>query len=154
MSETATLRQTIQDAMIAAMRAQEKDRLLVIRSIQAAIKQQEVDQRITLSQEQILSILDKMLRQRRESIKQFELGNRQDLIDKENYEITLIQGFLPQPLSDAEIIAMVKQAIQDSGATTIRDMGKVMGILKPKVQGRADIGMLGELIKQQLSVST
>lgn len=155
MSEVG-LREKIQEAMKEAMRAQVKDpkakeRLGVIRLIQAAIKQWEVDERITLEDAQILQLLDKMVRQRKESIKQFEAGKRQDLIDKEQFEINLIQEFLPTPLTKEVINSEIKAAITEVGASSIRDMGKVMAILKPKIQGRADIGEVGNWVKEHLS---
>lgn len=146
-----TLRETIQAEMVATMRAQDKPKLGVIRLVQAAIKQQEVDERIVLSDEQILSLLDKMIRQRKDSMKQFAEGNRDDLVQKESFEIDIIQAFLPTPLKPEEIKALVQETIQVVGATSIRDMGKVMAILKPKLQGRADIGEVGALIKAQLA---
>lgn len=148
--DTNTLKDKIQQAMVATMRAKDKVKLGVIRLIQAAIKQQEVDERINLDDTQILSVLDKMVRQRRDSIKQFELANRHDLAQKEAQEIKIIQEFLPTPLSQAEIQALVQQAIAETGAGSVRDMAKVMTILKPKVQGRADMGEVGAFIKNQL----
>lgn len=145
------LKNKIQAAMIATMRAQDKVKLGVIRLIQAGIKQQEVDERITLDDQQILSLLDKMIRQRRESIKQFEAANRDDLVQKESFEITVIQEFLPQALTATELQELIKQAIKEVDAQSIRDMAKVMTILKPKVQGRADIGEVGALIKTLLT---
>ena len=146
-----TLKSKIQATMVATMRAQDKAKLGVIRLVQAAIKQQEVDERITLNDEQVLSILDKMIRQRRESIKQFEIANRNDLVEKEAFEIQIIQEFLPTPLTAEEVQSLIQQTIQEVGATSVKDMGKVMAILKPKVQGRADVGEVGVLIKQQLA---
>ncbi len=141
----------ISDAMKDAMRAQAKERLGTIRLIQAAIKQWEVDERISLTDEQVLGLLDKMIRQRKEAIKQFEAAKRDDLVQKETAEIFVIQEFLPTPLSDTEINQLIEEAIQQVKAQTIRDMGKVMAILKPKLQGRADLGVVGELIKKRLS---
>lgn len=152
MSENG-LKERIQEAMKVAMRAQAKDRLGTIRLILAGIKQIEVDERITLSEEQVLSLLDKMIRQRKEAIKQFEAGNRQDLVDKESSEIAIIQEFLPVPLSSEEIEARIKQVIQQQSATSIRDMGKVMAILKPEFQGRADLGEVGSSVKKLLSLT-
>lgn len=145
------LKERITEAMKAAMRAQEKERLGTIRLIQAAIKQREVDERIMLNDEQVLGLLDKMIRQRKESIKQFEAGNRPDLVAKENFEVEIIQGFLPSPLSESEIQEMVKEAIKTTGASSVKDMGKVMNTLKPQLQGRADMAMVGNLIKSHLS---
>lgn len=150
MSE-GTLKAKIQADMIATMKAQNKARLGIIRLIQAALKQQEVDERIILNDEQILAVLDKMIRQRRESIKQFEMAKRIDLVEKEVFEIDVIQDFLPTPLSREEIQTLIQETITQVGANSIRDMGKVMSVLKPKVQGRADIGEVGTLIKEQLA---
>ena len=146
-----TLRTKIQTNMVATMRAQDKPRLGVIRLIQAGIKQREVDERITLTDEQILDLLDKMVRQRRDSIKQFEAAKRDDLVQQEVYEITVIQDFLPEQLSSAEIETLVQNAIKEVGAQSIKDMGKVMALVKPAVQGRADIGEVGNLIKSSLA---
>jgi uncharacterized protein YqeY len=146
-----SLKTKIQTSMMVTMRAQDKPKLGVIRLIQAAIKQQEVDERIVLNDEQILNILDKMIRQRRDSIKQFEAAARNDLAEVERFEITIIQAFLPTPLTQHEIQTLVQQAIQEVGAASIRDMAKVMNVLKPKLQGRADIGEVGSLIKTQLA---
>ncbi len=146
-----TLRSKIQTNMVATMRAQDKPRLGVIRLIQAGIKQQEVDERIVLSDEQILNLLDKMIRQRRDSIKQFEAAKRDDLVQQEVFEIAVIQDFLPTQLTAAEIQSLVQKAIQTVGAQSIKDMGKVMNLVKPEVQGRADIGEVGSLIKSLLA---
>lgn len=149
MSEES-MKNKIQASMIAAMRAKDQSRLGTIRLIQAAIKQQEIDDQIVLTDEQILTMLDKMIRQRKEAIKQFQAANRDDLVEKESAEMDVIQQFLPEPLSSEEIEAFVKQAIQETGAESVRDMAKIMAILKPKVQGRADIGELGQFIKSLL----
>jgi uncharacterized protein len=137
--------------MKAAMRAGEKDRLGVIRMITAAIKQREVDERIMLDDVQVLSVLEKMIKQRKESLVQFQAGNRQDLVDKESSEITLLQGYLPSQLTDAELDALIAEAIAATGAASIKDMGKVMGIIKSKAQGRADMAAVGAKIKAKLS---
>ena len=136
--------------MKAAMRSGEKERLGVIRMITAAIKQREVDERITLDDSQVLSVLEKMIKQRKESVVQFKAGNRQDLVDKESAEITLLQGYLPAALSDTEIDALINEAVAATGAASIKDMGKVMAIIKAKAQGRADMGALGAKIKTKL----
>lgn len=146
-----SLKNKIQASMIATMRAQDKSKLAVIRLIQAAIKQQEIDERVTLDDTRILNTLDKMISQRRDSIKQFEAAGRHELAEKEIFEIGIIQEYLPPPLSQEEIEALVQEAIQSVGAVSIRDMGKVMDMLKPKLQGRADIGAVGSLIKSQLA---
>lgn len=146
-----SLKTDIQDHMKQAMRAQAKDRLLTIRLILAAIKQREVDERIELSDEQVLAILDKMVKQRRESIAQFEKASRQDLIDKEQAELLIIQDFMPQALTETEINAMIQKALSESGAKSMAEMGKVMAILKPLIQGRADAGQVSAKIKALLS---
>ena len=132
------------------MRSGEKERLGLIRMITAAIKQREVDERITLDDAQVLSVLEKMIKQRKESLVQFQAGNRQDLVDKEAAEITLLQGYLPSQLSDAEIDALIGEAIASTGAASIKDMGKVMGLIKSKAQGRADMSAVGAKIKAKL----
>ncbi len=144
------LKERITDDMKAAMRSGEKERLGVIRMITAAIKQREVDERITLDDAQVLSVLEKMIKQRKESVVQFKAGNRQDLVDKESAEITLLQGYLPAALSDAEIDVLINEAVAATGAASIKDMGKVMAIIKAKAQGRADMGAVGAKIKAKL----
>jgi uncharacterized protein len=146
-----SLKDRITDDMKAAMRSGEKERLGVIRMITSAIKQREVDERITLDDAQVLSVLEKMIKQRKESLVQFQAGNRQDLVDKESAEITLLQGYLPAQLSDAELDSLIQEAIAASGASSIKDMGKVMGLIKGKAQGRADMGAVGAKIKARLS---
>jgi hypothetical protein len=136
--------------MKAAMRSGEKDRLSCIRMLQAGIKQREVDERIELDDTQVLSVIDKMIKQRRESVAQFEAGQRADLVAKESAEIALLSGYLPAQLSDTELGAMIREAIAATGAATMKDMGKVMGMLKPKVQGRTDVGALSARIKSAL----
>jgi uncharacterized protein len=137
--------------MKAAMRSGEKERLGVIRMITSAIKQREVDERIMLDDSQVLSVLEKMIKQRKESLEQFTAGNRQDLVDKEAAEITLLQSYLPSQLSGAEIDALIADAVTATGASSIKDMGKVMAIIKTKAQGRADMGAVGAKIKARLS---
>ncbi len=132
------------------MRSGEKERLGVIRMITAAIKQREVDERIDLDDAQVLGVLEKMIKQRKESLVQFQAGKRQDLVDKEAAEITLLQGYLPSQLSEAEIDTLIHDAIGAVGAASIKDMGKVMGIMKAKAQGRADMGAVGAKIKAKL----
>jgi uncharacterized protein YqeY len=146
----STLKGRITDDMKAAMRSGEKERLGVIRMITAAIKQREVDERITLDDAQVLSVLEKMVKQRKESVVQFEAGNRPDLVEKENAEITLLQSYLPAQLSDAEIDALIADTIAATGATSIKDMGKVMGLIKGKAQGQADMAVVGAKIKSKL----
>jgi uncharacterized protein len=145
-----SLKERITDDMKAAMRAGEKQRLGVIRMITAAIKQREVDERITLDDAQVLSVLEKMIKQRKEALVQFQAGNRPDLVDKESAEITLLQGYMPSRLSDGEIDALINDAVAAAGAASIKDMGKVMGIIKAKAQGRADMAAVGAKIKAKL----
>lgn len=133
-----------------AMRAQNKERLATIRLVLAAIKQIEVDQRIELDDAGVLAVLDKMVKQRRESIKQYEAASRQDLADKEAAEIAVIQAYLPERLSEAELTALIAEGIAETGAEGIAGMSKVMAWLKPKVQGRADMGAVSALIKAKL----
>ena len=147
-----SLKTHIKDDMKACMRAKNKDRLLVIRTILAAIKQIEVDERIELDDARILAVLDKMLKQRRESIRQFKEGGRDDLIVIEEAEILIIQDFLPQALTEAEIETLIAEVITATGAASIKDMGKVMGQLKPKMQGRADMSVVSVKIKAALAV--
>jgi len=145
------LKAKITEDMKAAMRAQEKERLGTIRLIQAAIKQKEVDERIELTDADVLVVLDKMVKQRRESIAQFEKASRDDLVAKEQAELKVIQVYLPEALSDAEVDAMISEAIAATGAAEMKDMGKVMGQLKSKLQGRADMGAVSAKIKAKLS---
>jgi uncharacterized protein YqeY len=145
-----SLKERITEDMKAAMRAAEKDRLGVIRMVTAAIKQREVDERITLDDAQVLSVLEKMIKQRKESLVQFEAGHRPDLVAKETAEIALLQAYLPAPLSEAEIDALIGESIGTVGATSIKDMGKVMNLVKAKAQGRADMAAVGAKIKTKL----
>jgi hypothetical protein len=145
-----SLKERITDDMKAAMRAGEKDRLGVIRMITSAIKQREVDERIVLDDTQVLSVLEKMIKQRKESVEQFKAGSRQDLADKEAAEITLLQGYMPTQLSAVELDALINDAVAATGAASIKDMGKVMAIIKTKAQGRADMGAVGAKIKAKL----
>jgi uncharacterized protein YqeY len=146
-----SLKERITDDMKAAMRSGEKQRLGLIRMITSAIKQREVDERITLDDTQVVSVLEKMIKQRKESLVQFQAGNRQDLVDKESAEITLLQTYLPAQLSDADLDALIGEAIAATGAVSIKDMGKVMGLIKGKAQGRADMAAVGAKIKARLS---
>ena len=145
------LKQQIQEDMKAAMKGGDKPKLGVIRLILAAIKQKEVDERIELTDEQVLAILDKMVKQRRDSITQYEDAGRTELADQEKFEITVIQAYLPEQLGEDEILAMIDEAVATTGASSMKDMGKLMGILKPKLQGRADMGQASAMIKQKLS---
>ena len=146
-----TLKERITEDMKSAMRAGDKERLATIRMILAAIKQREVDERITLDDSQVLAVLDKMIKQRKESLAQFESGGRADLVAKESAEIAVLQSYLPAPLSDAEIDALIAEAIASTGASAVKDMGKVMGVVKPKVQGRADMAAVSARVRQKLS---
>ncbi len=141
----------IKEEMKVAMKSGDKDRLGVIRLILAAIKQREVDERIELDDEQVIIVLDKMLKQRRESIKHYQGAGRTDLSEVEEAEIIVIQDYLPQPLTEAEVDVMVGEAVAETGAASIRDMGKVMAILKPKMQGRADMSAVSGKIKTALA---
>ena len=145
-----TLKERITEDMKTAMRSGEKDRLAVIRLLQAAIKQREVDERITLDDAQVTSVLEKMIKQRKESIVAFEKGARADLVAKEQAEIVILQPYLPAQLGDAELDALVAEAIASTGAASIKDMGKVMGIVKSKAAGKADMGAVGARIKAKL----
>jgi len=139
--------------MKAAIKAGDKRRLGVIRLINAAIKQREVDERVELDDTQVLVVLDKMLKQRRDSISQFEQAGREDLAAQERFEVDVCQEYMPAPLSEAEIDALISQAIDRTGATGMRDMGKVMGLLKPTLQGRADMAVVSQQIKARLGGS-
>jgi uncharacterized protein YqeY len=145
-----SLKERITDDMKAAMRSGEKERLGVIRMLTAAIKQREVDERITLDDAQVVNVLEKMVKQRKESLVQFQAGNRADLADKESAEITLLQTYLPSQLSEAELDALIGEAIAATGAASVKDMGKVMGVIKAKAQGRADMAVVGAKIKAKL----
>jgi len=147
----SSLKAQITEDMKTAMKAREQERLSAIRLILAAVKQREVDERIVLSDDQLLVVLDKMAKQRRESIKEFQAANRLDLVAKEQFELDLISHYLPTPLSEAEVVALVAKTVAETGASSIKDMGKVMAALKPFLQGRADMAIVGQLIKQHLS---
>lgn len=145
-----SLKDRITSDMKEALKGGEKERLGVIRLILAAVKQKEVDERITLDDAQLLAVLEKMLKQRRESVAQFTQGNRKDLADKEESEIKVIQAYMPTQLSEAELDRLVAEAVSQSGASSIKDMGKVMGVLKPRVAGKADMGTVSAKIKTKL----
>jgi uncharacterized protein len=145
-----TLKERINEDMKTAMRSGEKDRLAVIRLLQAAIKQREVDERIALDDPQVMAVLEKMIKQRRESIVAFEKGGRADLVAKETAEIAVLQPYLPAQLSEAELDALIAEAITATGAASIKDMGKVMGVVKSKAAGKADMGAVGARIKTKL----
>jgi uncharacterized protein len=146
-----SLKARLQEDMKAALRAGAKDRLGTIRMIMAGIKQREVDERIELDDPQVLAVIDKLVKQRRESIVQFQAGGRADLVTKETGELEVLSAYLPAQLSDAELDALISEAIAQSGAASIKDMGKVMGLIKAKAQGRADMGAVGARIKARLS---
>ncbi|MEO1750800.1 GatB/YqeY domain-containing protein [Thiofaba sp. EF100] len=151
MSEASSaLKARILDDMKAAMKAGDKSRLAVIRLISAALKQKEVDERITLSDADVIAVLDKMGKQRRESIEQYKAAGRADLAEQEGFELEVIQSYLPAPLSDAEIDALIAEAVAATGATSVREMGAVMGKLRPQIQGRADMTQVSARIKSAL----
>jgi uncharacterized protein YqeY len=146
-----SLKEQIQQDMKEAMRGGDKRRLGVIRLVMAAIKQREVDERIELDDTGITAVLDKMAKQRRESIAQYSKAGRDDLVDQENFELEVLKSYLPEQLGEAEIDAMIEATIQMTGAASVKDMGKVMGQLKPRLQGRADMGAVSARIKARLS---
>ena len=146
-----SLKDQINDDMKAAMRARETERLGTIRLLLAAIKQREVDERVTLDDTAITVVIDKMIKQRKDSISQFEAAGRTDLVDKEAAELTVLTAYMPQPLSDAEVAAEVQAAVAQTGAAGPQDMGKVMGVLKPKLAGRADMTAVSGLVKAALA---
>ncbi|NVK31526.1 MAG: GatB/YqeY domain-containing protein [Gammaproteobacteria bacterium] len=147
---TDSIKQTLTNDMKLAMKAGEKQKLSTIRAMLAAFKQIEVDERITLDDARALAVLDKMAKQRRESIAQYEVANRQDLIDIEQAELAIIQLYLPEPLSEQEILGLIDSAIASIGATSMADMGRVMALLKPQIQGRADMSEVSKLLKNRL----
>lgn len=144
------LHQRIQDDVKAAMKAKDKARLGVLRLVTAAIKQKEVDDRTELNDDQVIAVLEKMVKQRKDSIAQYEKAGRTELAEQEAFEIGIIQEYLPEPLTEAEISALIDQAIQETGAAGMQDMGKVMGWLKPRLAGRADMGQVSQTLKQRL----
>ena len=144
------LKQRISEDVKTAMRGRDKDRLSTLRMIQAAIKQKEVDDRIDLDDTQVLVVLDKMAKQHRDSIEQFRHAGRDDLVARESSELAIVSEYLPQPLSETEIEQLIDEAISSAGASGMQDMGRVMGILKPRVQGRADMGKVSSAVKQKL----
>jgi len=145
-----SLKSRIQDDVKNAMRAHERERLAVLRLVTAAIKQKEVDERIELDDAQVLAVLDKMVKQRRESLEQYRSAGRDDLADQEAFELDLIQTYLPEPLGEAELDSLIDEAIAEAGADSIRDMGGVMNALRPKVQGRADMKAVSQAVKNRL----
>jgi uncharacterized protein YqeY len=148
-----SLKERITQDMKDAMRSGDKERLGSIRMLQAAIKQREVDERITLDDIQVLAVVEKMIKQRREAIAQFEAGGRADLVAKEAAEATLLQAYLPEQLSQAEIEALVATAVTETGASSVKDMGKVMALVKTRAAGRADMAAVSALIKAKLSAA-
>jgi uncharacterized protein len=146
-----SLKDRINDDMKAAMRARETERLGTIRLLLAAIKQREVDERIVLDDAAITAVIDKMIKQRKDSISQFDAAGRTDLVDKESAELTILAAYMPEQLSDAEIAAEVQAAVAQTGAVGPQDMGKVMGVLKPKLAGRADMTAVSGLVKAALA---
>lgn len=147
----SVLKHRINDDMKAAMRAKEKERLGIIRLILAAIKQREVDERIELDDTQVLAVLEKMIKQRRDSIEQYEKAGREELAEKERFEVEIIQGYMPAALSEAELDAIIKEVVAAVGASSMQDMGKVMAELKPKIQGRAEMGLVSQKVKAAIS---
>ena len=145
------LKARIQDDVKSAMRSRDRESLAALRLITAAIKQKEVDERIELNDEQVLAVLDKMVKQRRESLEQFEKAGREDLAEKERFELGLIQEYLPEPLQEDELAALIQSTINGLGASSIRDMGQVMSALRGQVQGRADMKAVSQAVKHQLN---
>lgn len=146
-----SLKVRISDDMKSAMRARESDRLATIRLLMAAMKQKEVDERVELDDAAIVAVIEKMLKQRRDSVAQYQAAGRQDLADKESFEMSVLMAYMPQQLSDAEIDELVAKAVADSGASSMQEMGKVMGLLKPQLAGRADMAKVSACIKAQLA---
>ena len=146
-----TLKERITEDMKSAMRAGEKERLATIRLALARIKQREVDERIALDDAQVLAVLEKMIKERKESITQFQAGGRADLVAKESAEITVLEAYLPARISDAELDALIAGAIASTGATSAKDMGKVMAVVKSQAQGRADMGAVSARVKEKLA---
>lgn len=145
------LKQRINDDIKSSMRGHDKERVAILRMITAAIKQKEVDERIELDDGQVLAVLDKMAKQHRDSIAQFSQAGRDDLVEKENTELQVVLEFMPAQLTDSELEQLIQDAVADSGAAGMKDMGKVMGLLKPRVQGRTDMGKLSGRVKEKLS---
>lgn len=146
-----SLKERIAEDMKAAMRAKDTPRLETIRMLRAAIQRKEVDEQVALDDDAVMAVIEKQIKQGRDSIEQFTAGNRADLAEKEQVQVDILSEYLPEPLSDAELDTLIKQAIADTGAGSMKDMGKVMGQLKPKVQGRADMGQVSARVKALLS---
>lgn len=145
-----TLRDRINEDMKAAMKARESDKLGAIRLLTSALKQKEVDERIEITDDIVLAIVEKMLKQRKDSIEQFTAGNRMDLVAKEQFEVGVLQAYMPAQMSDAELAKVLDEVITETGATSAKDMGKVMNALRPRVAGRADMGKLSGVVKARL----
>lgn len=145
-----SLKQRILDDIKAAMKAGDKERLVTLRMLSAAIKQREVDERIEMDDAQTLAVVEKMIKQRRESIKQYEEGGRPELAAKEQAEIGILEDYMPEQLSDAEVDQLIDAAVKQTSASEMKDMGKVMGVLKPQIQGKADMGDVSKRIKARL----
>ena len=148
---TAALKQRINDDVKTAMREKDKERLGALRLITAAIKQKEIDERIELDDTQVLAILDKLAKQHRDSIEQYQNAGRDDLVAKENQELAIVQSYLPQQLDEGEIKELISAAINETGAQSMKEMGALMGVLRPQVQGRADMGKVSDMVKEQLN---
>lgn len=146
-----SLKEKLQDDIKAAMRAKEGDKLTTLRLITAAIKQKEVDERIELTDPAVLSILEKMIKQRKDSIAQFQLGGRQDLVDKEHAELALLMAYMPAQMSEADITQVIETAVLQANATGPQDMGKVMALIKPLLVGKADMGLVSQILKTRLA---
>lgn len=148
-----SLKEKIKDDIKQAMRDRNESRLSTLRMLSAAIQRREVDERIQLDDTQVLVVIEKLVKQGREAIEQYNNGGRRDLADKESAEIAIFQAYLPQPLTEAEIDRLIGETITASGASSVRDMGKVMGLLKPRLQGRADMGQVGNKVKTKLGAA-
>ena len=146
-----SIKQTISEDMKTLMRAKDTARLGAVRLLQASIKQKEVDERIELTDDQVLSVIQKMLKQRKDSIEAYQKANRQDLIDQEQLEIDVLTKYMPEPLSDAEVIKIIDDVIAEVNATDMKDMGKVVGILKSQISGRADMGQVSKIVREKLT---
>jgi uncharacterized protein YqeY len=145
------LREQVNEDMKSAMKSREAERLAALRLLLAALKQREVDERVTLDDAGVIAVVEKMIKQRKDSIAQYQKAQRQDLADKEQYEISVLEGYLPKQMSQQEVEAAVAEALAQSGAKSPADMGKVMGVLKPRLAGRADMGKVSALVKSKLS---
>jgi len=148
-----SLKEKIKDEIKQAMRDRNESRLSTLRMLSAAIQRREVDERIQLDDTQVMAVIEKLVKQGREAIEQYNTGGRRDLADKESAEIAIFQAYLPQPLTEAEIDRLIGEAITATGASSVRDMGKVMGVLKPRLQGRADMGQVGSKVKTKLGAA-